>query len=600
MATHNEKSPLTGNASGQRCAKRETGASTDTPSDVIGANAENFSAGRGHADSLTNGKRQAVGEALTEYFAALDRDMGIDTPDRILSLFDYHDSRNIDDLIDRAIAPTIAAFHVDQPAPITAQTALAAIETFEIVEDSNWSRKPNSEDLFVLQEFIAHLFGGYTVKVPATAQINEPSATDLITVSGDSLTLSGAQLLEALDLIAPDRDRDQLETELTFQRGDGHSGNGMYCWLTECPGEGALFVDGSTAIPTEAAPPPAGEHAKWIGPHRNGWEALNETRKAVAEVIGADPETWPDHGNAPLAIAAAIALRQQKPRADVTAAAHDEVAARAKLSKPGATLTAAEIAGLHVLNDKLRYVDDMGPADEGWQSDELNAAWAAVDAVLARAPSADETGAAAGDDTHLVTVDVRDLFAYLRAAWREGQHYDREDFPDQADSWSAASDYANKTIDQWTNRTPAHAVALATLTNEQHAAIGTVLGLVGLSPDPRVKNAYRVLRELARQPPEPRTAETAAARDVLAERRRQVDQEGWTPAHDDQYRDHELSCAAGCYAMHTLAYPAGNPPPAWPWAADWWKPTTHRRNLVKAGALIQAAIERLDRIGESQ
>ncbi|WP_244109895.1 hypothetical protein [Burkholderia ambifaria] len=93
---------------------------------------------------------------------------------------------------------------------------------------------------------------------------------------------------------------------------------------------------------------------------------------------------------------------------------------------------------------------------------------------------------------------------------------------------------------------------------------------------------------------------TDAARDVLAERSRQIEQEGWTPEHDDQYRDHELSGAAGCYAMHTLAYPAGDPPPAWPWAADWWKPTTHRRNLVKAGALIQAAIERLDRTGAPQ
>ncbi|WP_264858167.1 hypothetical protein [Burkholderia cenocepacia] len=107
-----------------------------------------------------------------------------------------------------------------------------------------------------------------------------------------------------------------------------------------------------------------------------------------------------------------------------------------------------------------------------------------------------------------------------------------------------------------------------------------------------------ILRAVAQ--PEPRAEVTDAARDVLAERRRQIEQEGWTPAHDDQYRDHELSCAAGCYAMYTLAYPAGDPPPAWPWAADWWKPTTHRRNLVKAGALIQAAIERLDRAGVPQ
>ncbi|MNY70647.1 hypothetical protein D3C86_2088230 [compost metagenome] len=34
----------------------------------------------------------------------------------------------------------------------------------------------------------------------------------------------------------------------------------------------------------------------------------------------------------------------------------------------------------------------------------------------------------------------------------------------------------------------------------------------------------------------------------------------------------------------------------WPWSEDWWKPSPEpRRNLVKAGALILADIERLDR-----
>ncbi|WP_321933423.1 hypothetical protein [Burkholderia cenocepacia] len=80
---------------------------------------------------------------------------------------------------------------------------------------------------------------------------------DTIIFRGESLTLSGAQLLEALDFLAPDRDRDQLESELTFQRGEGHAGNGMYCWLTEYPEEGAFFVDGSTAVPAEAARAPA-------------------------------------------------------------------------------------------------------------------------------------------------------------------------------------------------------------------------------------------------------------------------------------------------------------------------------------------------------
>ncbi|WP_412021922.1 hypothetical protein [Burkholderia cepacia] len=48
---------------------------------------------------------------------------------------------------------------------------------------------------------------------------------------------------------------------MTFQRGIGHAGDGMYCWLTEYPEEGAFFVDGSTATPAEAvsAPSPADE-----------------------------------------------------------------------------------------------------------------------------------------------------------------------------------------------------------------------------------------------------------------------------------------------------------------------------------------------------
>lgn len=89
---------------------------------------------------------------------------------------------------------------------------------------------------------------------------------------------------------------------------------------------------------------------------------------------------------------------------------------------------------------------------------------------------------------------------------------------------------------------------------------------------------------------------TQAARDVLAERRRQIEQEGWTPAHDDQYKRGDLSQAAACYALHTE--PVGNVGDYlrfWPWPATWWKPRDNRSNLVKSGALILAEIERLDR-----
>ncbi|AOJ81174.1 hypothetical protein WS86_11510 [Burkholderia savannae] len=66
------------------------------------------------ADALTYDQRQALGEALAEYFGKLDSDEGIRTPEgRILRTFDYCDSRTIDDLIDRAIVPALAAPPLD-------------------------------------------------------------------------------------------------------------------------------------------------------------------------------------------------------------------------------------------------------------------------------------------------------------------------------------------------------------------------------------------------------------------------------------------------------------------------------------------------------
>jgi len=86
---------------------------------------------------------------------------------------------------------------------------------------------------------------------------------------------------------------------------------------------------------------------------------------------------------------------------------------------------------------------------------------------------------------------------------------------------------------------------------------------------------------------------TGAARDVLAERRRQIEAEGWTPEHDDEHSTQELAFAAACYAT---ADEGDAPPAVWPWHLSWWKPTDRRHNLVKAGALILAEIERLDRM----
>ncbi|HHM6437166.1 TPA: hypothetical protein ACRL36_000760 [Pseudomonas aeruginosa] len=90
--------------------------------------------------------------------------------------------------------------------------------------------------------------------------------------------------------------------------------------------------------------------------------------------------------------------------------------------------------------------------------------------------------------------------------------------------------------------------------------------------------------------------------DVQAERRRQIEAEGWTPEHDDEHADGQMAQAAGCYALHAggigTDWPDGRQNGAalfWPWDRDSWKPTTPRRDMVKACALALAEIERLDR-----
>ncbi|EPJ6499124.1 MULTISPECIES: hypothetical protein [Pseudomonas] len=83
--------------------------------------------------------------------------------------------------------------------------------------------------------------------------------------------------------------------------------------------------------------------------------------------------------------------------------------------------------------------------------------------------------------------------------------------------------------------------------------------------------------------------------DVQAERRRQITAEGWTPEHDDLYCAAELPRAAAAYILNGANDEA---PAIWPFSAKWWKPRDARANYMRAGALILAEIERLDRAAE--
>lgn len=118
-------------------------------------------------------------------------------------------------------------------------------------------------------------------------------------------------------------------------------------------------------------------------------------------------------------------------------------------------------------------------------------------------------------------------------------------------------------------------------------------------------NCVRACAALAAAPvPAPPAGQIDAARDVLAERQRQMDVEGWTPEHDDAHQGGQLARAAATYAItgssdgRTVVDDGSTPSVTarlWPWEWPWFKPTNRRRNLVKAGALILAEIERLDR-----
>ncbi len=77
---------------------------------------------------------------------------------------------------------------------------------------------------------------------------------------------------------------------------------------------------------------------------------------------------------------------------------------------------------------------------------------------------------------------------------------------------------------------------------------------------------------------------------IEQERQRQIEREGWGAAHDDTHSNGEMARAAACYVMHGIRTKHR---PRWPWGREWWKPKDRIRDLVRAGALIAAEIDRL-------
>lgn len=103
---------------------------------------------------------------------------------------------------------------------------------------------------------------------------------------------------------------------------------------------------------------------------------------------------------------------------------------------------------------------------------------------------------------------------------------------------------------------------------------------------------------------------TAILGEIAAERQRQVDVEGYGAEHDDQHTDGSIAKAAGCYAImgaetgdwhrrklseEWWGFRFSLIRGLWPWEWRWFKPKDNRSDLIRAGALIVAEIERIDR-----
>ncbi len=96
---------------------------------------------------------------------------------------------------------------------------------------------------------------------------------------------------------------------------------------------------------------------------------------------------------------------------------------------------------------------------------------------------------------------------------------------------------------------------------------------------------------------------------IAFERQRQIEGEGFGEERDDMIHTAGDLCAAGaCYAQNAagtmndehVVHPNRTTPLFWPWDAQWWKPKTPEADLIRAGALIVAELERIARTRHDQ
>lgn len=80
---------------------------------------------------------------------------------------------------------------------------------------------------------------------------------------------------------------------------------------------------------------------------------------------------------------------------------------------------------------------------------------------------------------------------------------------------------------------------------------------------------------------------------IARERARQIAVEHFTPEHDAQHTSQTLVDAAEAYLVSAMGGDRVYALDYWPWESEGFKPTSPLRDLVKAGALIAAAIDKI-------
>lgn len=86
---------------------------------------------------------------------------------------------------------------------------------------------------------------------------------------------------------------------------------------------------------------------------------------------------------------------------------------------------------------------------------------------------------------------------------------------------------------------------------------------------------------------------------IALERSRQIRIEGYDAKHDQSLDDHALEEAAMAY-IHSSIGEKKEAIKCWPWLLPFLKPRTRVRDLVRAGALIAAAIDKIQNKGEHE